>query len=180
MGGFGSGVRVTKKSTVEQSIGISIADLRVRALGPGSVRTGSFVWTSRNEDAPSSSIRYATALNAEMGLLLLLYSTGGEAVDHEIKLVATRPHFGGRRWWFVCPKTGKRTTKVYLPPGGRRFFSREAHDLTYNSSQESGKYDGLLSRVAERLGTDVKAVRVALRRAANDTLEATKAEYTTR
>ena len=43
----------------------------------------------------------------------------------------------GRRWWFVCPKTAKRVSKLYLPPGAVTFASRGAHRLAYKSQRET-------------------------------------------
>ena len=43
----------------------------------------------------------------------------------------------GRRWWFVCPKTAKRVSKVYMPPGAVTFASRGAHRLAYKSQRET-------------------------------------------
>ena len=34
------------------------------------------------------------------------------------------------------PRTGRRTTKLYLPDGGRYFWSRQAHDLGYACQRE--------------------------------------------
>ena len=42
--------------------------------------------------------------------------------------------------------------KLYLPPGGRYFGSREAYGLTYTSCQESGKFDGLFRQLAADMG----------------------------
>jgi hypothetical protein len=46
-------------------------------------------------------------------------------------MTSTTLHTGGRRWWFVCPVTGKRVGKLYLPVGATGFAGRKAHDLTY-------------------------------------------------
>jgi hypothetical protein len=29
--------------------------------------------------------------------------------------MCTRPHFGGLRWWFVCPRLNRRVRKLCLP-----------------------------------------------------------------
>src|SRR5713226_3182955 len=55
--------------------------------------------------------------------------------------------YGGRRWWFQCPRTGRRTTKLYLPNGGRHFWSRQAYGLGY-ASQREGRFDRLQRRAA--------------------------------
>ena len=42
---------------------------------------------------------------------------------------------------------------LYLPPEERHFGCRECHELTYQSSQQSHKYDGLYALLAgEREG----------------------------
>lgn len=45
--------------------------------------------------------------------------------------------FGGRRWWWICPRTGKRVVKLYLPNGGIHFWSREAYGLGFQSTRET-------------------------------------------
>ncbi|HUZ93837.1 MAG TPA: hypothetical protein VMU57_02890 [Edaphobacter sp.] len=68
-----------------------------------------------------------------------------------IPLAKTRPNFGGRRWWFVCPLTvngvacGRRVRKLHLPPGAQYFGCRNCHSLTYRKSQEHDRrVDNLL------------------------------------
>ena len=56
---------------------------------------------------------------------------GDRIVHDRIRLVWTVPTYGGRRWWFLCPRTGRRTSKLFLPDGGWHFWSRQAYDLGY-------------------------------------------------
>jgi hypothetical protein len=51
------------------------------------------------------------------------------AIDDKIFLATTWPPFGGLRWWFVCPHLNRRVRKLYLPLGGRHFWSRRAYEL---------------------------------------------------
>ena len=87
----------------------------------------------------------------------LIYTVNGHPMDYRIRLVTTQPTYGGRRWWFLCPLARedggppRRVAKLYLPPGGKYFGSRQAYGLTYTSCQESGKYEGLLRRLAAAL-----------------------------
>jgi hypothetical protein len=32
-------------------------------------------------------------------------------------LESTPCHLGGERWWFLCPRCGRRAGKLFLPPG---------------------------------------------------------------
>ena len=78
------------------------------------------------------------------------------------------PTYGGHRWWFLLGtnESGapQRAAKLYLPPGGKYFKNRRAYGLTYQSCQESRKYDGLYRRVAAAVRMDVATVRFALKR----------------
>jgi hypothetical protein len=77
-------------------------------------------------------------------------------VDDKIYLATTRPHFGGRRYWFVCPCTNRRVRNLHLPLGGRHFLSRRAYRLGY-ACQREREHDRALRRVAKllrRLGGD--------------------------
>jgi hypothetical protein len=50
------------------------------------------------------------------------------------------------RWWFLCPSTGQRCAKLFLPNGGRYFLSRAAYGLGY-ASQRGSKADRLQRKV---------------------------------
>ena len=75
--------------------------------------------------------------------------------------MTTRPNYGGRRWWFLCPLVRRRAAKLYLPPGGRLFGSREAYGLTYAFCQASGS--PLIASIAADVGASVPRVRRAMR-----------------
>ena len=78
-----------------------------------------------------------------------------------VRLVSTRPNYGGRRWWFVCPLVGRRVAKLYLPPGARLFGSGDAYGLTYAFCQASGS--PLIAAIAADVGACVPRVRRAMR-----------------
>src|SRR5262249_18355966 len=40
-----------------------------------------------------------------------------ERISYRIWLSWSQPNFGGRRYWFCCPETGKRAAKLFLPRG---------------------------------------------------------------
>jgi hypothetical protein len=46
------------------------------------------------------------------------------------------------RWWWLCPASGRRVAKLYLPAGAARFLSRgpEGHRLAY-ASQRVGRIE---------------------------------------
>ena len=65
--------------------------------------------------------------------------------DYVVQLVTTPQPFGGRRWWFVCPRLGDPIAKLYMPNGVGRFAFRRAYRLAYRSQRESS-YDRALGR----------------------------------
>ena len=102
----------------------------------------------QGEERPHATIGYeANLTNVENGWLRLHYRRNEQAVDYKVRLVTTRPNFGGLRWWFICPLVRRdggqphRVAKLCLPPGATYFGSREGYGLTYASCQESGKMD---------------------------------------
>jgi hypothetical protein len=85
---------------------------------------------------------YAGHLDQESGHLRLTYTTTrSDGTKHHsdctIELATTPQPFGGRRWWWVCPRTGHRVAKLYLPPSALSFASRQAYRLPYRSQRES-------------------------------------------
>jgi hypothetical protein len=85
------------------------------------------------------------------------YGTGEPfAIEDKVFLATSLPPFGGLRWWVVCPHLNRRVRKLYLPLGGRHFWSRRAYKLAYASQRET-KYDRALRRARKlrlRLGGD--------------------------
>jgi hypothetical protein len=63
-------------------------------------------------------------------------------LDYKIHLVSTPCHFGGKRFWFLCPLVangipcGRRVGKLYLAGGQTYFGCRHCYNLTYRSCKE--------------------------------------------
>lgn len=98
---------------------------------------------------------------AGSGVLRLAYnlqhftrSTGPQ--DQAIALKAVPCHFGGHRWFFVCPMRRCRVTRLYLPNGAGRFAGRRAYGLGYQSQRETrtDRAWGVIRRANARLGYD--------------------------
>lgn len=160
MGGLGSGNWYRwqgRKTTVEESLGISISDFRDK-LCPGIA--GSFTWTSRGGN--KSSIGYRVSGDIDNPVINLTYRwRDSEDIHFPVHLTTTPVHFGGLRFWFLCPLVAngnpcrRRVGKLYSPPGARYFGCRHCYDLTYRSSQEAHQSE----RIFARLGLDPEASR---------------------
>lgn len=159
MGGFGSG-RQGGRPTTDSGLVLDVGRLlRQRILRPGEARTGTILWTYVGSDQKAGSVGYEAHLCNEWGRLRLHYTTtswGDEKhrSDYWVSLDTTAQPFGGRRWWFVCPRTGQRVAKLYLPAGALTFASRRAYRLGYRSQRETPR-DRALARAfkhRQRLG----------------------------
>lgn len=170
MGGYGSGWQGSKKTTVENSLCLSLPALvKKKALVAGSRTRGSWAWSYEGSKPHARIVYEANLIDPDAAWLKLTYTASGNPMDYSVQLVTTQPTYGGQRWWFLCPlvrKDGRppwRVAKLYLPPGGRYFGSRQAYGLTYASCQESGKFNGLYQRLATNMGTDAATIRRELK-----------------
>jgi hypothetical protein len=130
-----------KKKTVENCLGISTAYLRKEGLlNPDCETQGTFYWQSGN-----SSVGFRLFWRNAVPLLQLRYTINSERVELVCPMTATQPHYGGVRWWFVCPlivngvACRKRVGKLYAPPRQKYFGCRHCHNLSYRSRQEYDK-----------------------------------------
>jgi len=88
---------------------------------------------------------------------LVDYWTGEPlAINDTILLEPSRPPLGGLRWWFICPRLNRRVRKLYLPLGGRHFWSRRSYRLAYASQREtvSDRAMRRARKLYQRLGGD--------------------------
>ena len=142
MGGYGSGRRSGRPTTDDGLTLDLLCLLEQRRLVPGLALAGSLTWTNTRTEAYVGSLGYESDLGAERGCMRLSYTTSrgnGDKhdLDYSIELETTPQPFGGRRWWFLCPRTGERVAKLHLPPSALTFASRKAYRLAYRSQRET-------------------------------------------
>src|SRR5262249_2106445 len=118
-------------SLVEYSVNLNIEQLRqAGALMPGLRTSGELHWTFATGQLGSAN--FEALLSSKDGYLQLdlkLPSGGASTTKQRISLTTTNLYFGGARWWFVCPVTGKRVGRLHLPPRANQFLSRRAYGL---------------------------------------------------
>jgi hypothetical protein len=138
MGGYGSG-RQGGRPTVESGLTLDINRLlRQRNILPGKHVSGSLKWSYVHSGEKTASIGYeASLLNPETAWARLHYTANGTPKDYRVRLKTTPCHYGGLRWWWICPVSGRRAAKLYLPPGATIFTARKAYRLAYRSQREA-------------------------------------------
>jgi hypothetical protein len=166
MGGMGSGREAEVFSgTVEKSLQIDVNKLvRDGAIGRGCQAEGTIIW--KRNIGPDHSIGFQTYCYGENGHMHLIYKVsslamGEQAISYTIELYTTKPHFGGLRWWFICPNLdcNRMVSKLYQPPGATHFLCRTCQNLTYQSCRDSGKSDPFIEAIAKDTGLSIKKTK---------------------
>jgi hypothetical protein len=160
MGGIGSGNH-GGRPTVEDGLVLDLYRLiRQRIFRPGGWG-GSIIWSEVYSGRETARIGYQCFMGQESGHVRLRYtvtnSWSGEKQHHDyvVQLATTPQPFGGRRWWFVCPKRDDLVSKLYKPNGAGCFASRRAYRLAYRCQRETPR-DRALGRafkLQQRLGS---------------------------
>lgn len=139
-----------KKMTVEECASvISAKFLQKGGFLTHQAYTSNIVWSCCPTEA--SDVTFVLSQPRKEGLCMtLMYTrinefTGAkESITQEVQIVWTPCHFGGRRWWFLCPLVhqgmtcGRRVSILYLGRG-KHFGCRHCYNLTYRSCQEHDK-----------------------------------------
>jgi hypothetical protein len=162
MGGYGSG-RSGGQPTVENSLTLDLRCLfEDRFLKVGGRTSGTLRWTVVGTDEETASMDFKSELSEESGYLRLYWTSTdqwtGETrqCENRITLTTSPQPFGGWRWFFICPRTGKNAAKLHLPSGAHTFASRKAYRLGYQCQRET-PHDRALSRafaLRRKIGAD--------------------------
>lgn len=136
MGGYSSGrSRTRNRGAVEVTFRLDMRQLRRR----GFVRPGeraSTVWIWKRAEETTGSISVAVDLTEpDNGYAELTFSAGGEPRYVRVTIEAVPCRYGGRRFYFLCPRSGRRCDM--LCGVGGDFASRQHHRLTYFSQSET-------------------------------------------
>lgn len=149
MGGPGSGswYRWSTRPVVEVGLTLDINRLMRHGMVLPQRRVRNVLhWSRQSNGERVASMGYeASLLDPDRSWLRLKYRHNDVPKDYIVPLTTTVPNYGGLRWWFMCPLSGDRVAKLYLPSGASMFGSRRAHGLAYRSQNE-GEWD----RMAEK------------------------------
>jgi hypothetical protein len=139
MGGYGSG-RSGGRPTSEAcgSFILTTTTFARAGLRAGLRGTVSLTWSGDGDPFPVSITIDTTGTTYRyLELSHAARNRSPSPQRYQVPLESSPQPFGGVRWWFVCPQTARRCTKLFLPRGGHRFWSRQAYELGYASQRES-------------------------------------------
>jgi hypothetical protein len=118
MGGLGSG-RTGGNPTVNVSPTITVPMLfKGERLRPGLHALGRLSWNWTYSNEPMFSTEYDAWLNESGGQARFRHGSlcHGDS-SYFVSLVARPQPFGGLRWWFICPRSGRTVAKLHMPRG---------------------------------------------------------------
>ena len=150
MGGYSSGrYRERNRGTVEGALRLDLRVMRRQGyLVPGAVTSGvqRWHWAATGQESGSVSVS-VNLVDPVRGFVTVRFNLNGEPKVQTIDLVSVPMRYGGRRYYFICPRHGRRCE--VLPSVGGVFASRQAQRLTYQS-QSADQIDRMRDR-AHRL-----------------------------
>jgi hypothetical protein len=161
MGGLGSG-RQGSLPVIENGLQLDLRRMRRHGqfLPDAHLANGKLVWSYTHSGEQIANIGYSYCSTGEHPWFRVKYTStprGGEpiSVDEQFDLERFPQPFGGHRWYFICPETGKRAQCLYSPPGATRFRSRHGFrvPLQYRSQCEdpTSRLIGQMHKVAYKI-----------------------------
>lgn len=148
--------------TVEECKSITVKFLNKHGyLQSEAYRCGGMNWKRNGQETGSIGFKISTLPGEEFIRFQYTHTKRDTEekteLDYPVQLEWTPCHFGGRRWWFICPLVvneracNRRIGVLYLARG-KYFGCRHCHNLTYESSKESHKFDSMFLK----MGVDPK------------------------
>lgn len=165
MGGYNSGRwhNHNKRYTTSDGLKIDGHYVLYKLIGIDRLRTEDLtrlydlVWTSNRTQQRIGSINIILDTRAGMQVILS-YRLNGIDKRQAVKVVTSNCTAGGVRYWLSCPKCNRRVMNLHTTPGQGAFYCRHCHDLTYDTCQQSHKYDrGSIAGLAIPLDALTKA-----------------------
>ncbi|BCW87521.1 hypothetical protein sos41_06510 [Alphaproteobacteria bacterium SO-S41] len=159
MGGFGSG-RTGGSPSIERTDSIQL-DVNVVAGIMRKHPGATWRWTFRRDGDELGWLTFSTNSPADPYCRLAFlrfniahFSRPTGEQSQTVRMVSAPCRFGGVRWYFLCPSSGRRCAKLFLPNGALRFYSRASLRLAYDVTRE-GPMDRAhrrLARLYRKLG----------------------------
>lgn len=133
-------------ATVEECVTLDLGLILRRGWAKdGEISRGVLLWASLDSTANMTAGYLSNmTVKRDAHLILVLTRIGegqrSKTFEQRVELTSTSPTYGGRRWWFVCPITGRRACKLHLPAEADLFASRDAWNLRHRSQRISRRY----------------------------------------
>lgn len=145
--GRGRYIRLGAKTLLSELLMLDMRDFNQR-VGVTGYAMGLWSWTTGR--GRESSIGYQVKPNEGVRLYYTLGKT--EQLDYLARVTTTRCNLGGVRYWWVCPRCGRRCRVLYC---NRLFVCRQCNPGAYYETQKSKdpltRIDNELTSIRRRL-----------------------------
>ena len=115
--------RPCQRVRLESGLKLNLNRLARRGyIQPGAVKASGIQWTNNyTGEQIASGIVIADMSDPYEGWFRVKIGS----LDQRIILVARPRNFGGRQWYFICPRTNRRVSVLWKPPGAQDFACRQ-------------------------------------------------------
>ena len=136
MGGFGSGRR-SNRWTTDDCLHINLSTLKqLGMLQRHCMTRREQVWSQYGQTiAQLTLVTDVHCLQPSPRLTITGYAFG-KTINCVVQLDEYALPYGGGRYYAFCPRTGRRSTALVLPPGQTQFASVSGWNVAYGSQRE--------------------------------------------
>jgi hypothetical protein len=115
--------RSRDRVTLEAGLKLDLNRLvRCGFIKPDTYRQSSISWTDNHYgDETAAGIIIADMVDPFDAWLRIQIG----ALSQRVTLTPRPRHFGGHQWYFRCPRTGRRASVLWMPPGAESFACRQ-------------------------------------------------------
>ncbi len=170
MGGIGSGRR-SNRATTDDCLRISLSHLkRLGMVKRHYMHRQTLSWSRNGRIVTRLTFVSDVECMEPYPCLKITGDANGRRINCVVWLESCPMHFGGERWYALCPNTGRRCTTLVLPPGETHFASVSGWGLSYGSQREGEVARAMrtIHRIGERQRTMSKYTRKPTRAALSE------------
>lgn len=126
---------------IEDCLHLDISVLNKKGLLKTDFENAEYSWNKQNKKFAAILLSIKTS-NSNQKILTIYYNSDNQPISYQIMMVSVPTNLGnGKRWYFICPNTGKRCMKLIKPAFSNYFFHRTAFtNLMYASQKRSKQY----------------------------------------
>ena len=142
MGGYGSGRR-SNRWTTDDCLRINLSHLKQRGMLRRHCMTRrEQMWGQDGQTVAQLTLVSDVHCLQPSPRLTITGHAFDRVINCVIQLEEQPLPYGGERWYALCPRTGRRSTALVLPPGRAQFASVSGWNVAYGSQRECAIHRG--------------------------------------
>ena len=142
MGGYGSGRR-SNRWTTDDCLRINLSHLKQRGMLRRHCMTRrEQMWGQYGQTVAQLTLVSDVHCLQPSPRLTITGHAFDRVINCVIQLEEQPLPYGGERWYALCPRTGRRSTALVLPPGRAQFASVSGWNVAYGSQRECAIHRG--------------------------------------